>query len=67
MAYGNLGNAFAGLGQYSKAVEFSTKALNISRELGDRAWEGRANRNLEAVRNASVRQGAVRNPAIKKG
>merc|ERR1740133_406848 len=45
-AYGNLGNAFHGLGQYSKAVEFHTKHLNISRELGDRDGEGVAYGNL---------------------
>ena len=42
MAYGNLGNAFYRLGQYSKALEFHTKHLSISRELEDRAGEGMA-------------------------
>merc|ERR1740133_514822 len=45
-AYGNLGNAFHGLGQYSRAIEFHTKHLNISRELGDRAGQGSAYGNL---------------------
>ena len=40
---GNLGTSFGNLGHYNvKAVEFLTKHLNISRELGDRAGEGRA-------------------------
>ena len=39
------------LGQYSKAVEVHTKDLNVSRELGDRAGEGRAYCNLGAAFN----------------
>ena len=38
--------------QFSKAIEFHTKHLNISRELGDRAGEERAKRRLEVARNA---------------
>ena len=37
MVLGNLGAAFNGLGQLDKAIEFYTKHLNISRELGNRA------------------------------
>ena len=45
-AYGNLGIVFSRLGQHNKAVEFHTKSLNISFELGDRSWEGRTYCNL---------------------
>ena len=45
-AYGNLGNAFDSLGQYSKAAEFHSKALNMYREFGNRAGEGTAYGNL---------------------
>ena len=44
-----MGIAFRNLGQYDKAVEFSTKYLTISRELGDRVGEGAALGNLGAV------------------
>ena len=37
---------FGKLCQYSKAIEFQTKYLNISRELGDRAAESRAYGNV---------------------
>ena len=42
----NLGNAFYSQTQSDKAIEFFTKHLDISRELGDRAEEGRAVSNL---------------------
>ena len=45
-AYCGLANAFHRLGQYDKAIEFLTKQLNISLELGDRAGEARAYCNL---------------------
>ena len=35
-----MGNVFDSLGQDDKALEFFTKALNISRELGNTAEEG---------------------------
>ena len=56
MAYCNLGNAYESLHQYDKAVEFHTKDLNISRELGDRAGEEHAKRNIEIARNAKKRE-----------
>ncbi len=36
---GNLGNAYAGLGQVGKATEYYEQALVISREIGDRRGE----------------------------
>ena len=41
-AYGNLGNAFGGLGNFKKAIEYHNQDLTIAKELGDRAGEGRA-------------------------
>ena len=37
---GNLGNAYAGLGETRKAIEYYDQALAISREIGDRRGEG---------------------------
>ena len=39
---GNLGNAYADLGGYSRAIEYSEQALAIAREIGDRLGEGNA-------------------------
>ncbi|MBN8580194.1 MAG: tetratricopeptide repeat protein [Anaerolineae bacterium] len=39
-ALGNLGNAFANLGDAKKAIEFYEQALVIDREIGDRRGEG---------------------------
>ena len=43
---GNLGNAYYGLGEVRKAIEFHEGCLAIARELGDRRWEGGALGNL---------------------
>ena len=43
-----MGCALNSLGQFDKAIEFHTKDLNISRELGNRAREGTALGNLGA-------------------
>jgi tetratricopeptide (TPR) repeat protein len=37
---GNLGNAYAALGDARKAIEFYEQALVIAREIGDRRNEG---------------------------
>jgi tetratricopeptide (TPR) repeat protein len=37
---GNLGNAYAALGDARKAIEFYEQALAIAREIGDRRNEG---------------------------
>jgi tetratricopeptide (TPR) repeat protein len=39
---GNLGNAYAALGDARKAIEFYEQALAIAREIGDRRNEGNA-------------------------
>ena len=44
--YSNLGNAFQGLGDSKKAVEYHTLHLSIAKDLGDKAGEGRAYGNL---------------------
>ena len=44
-----MGTAFGSLGHYDKVIEFHTKHLNISRELGDRVGEGTALGNLGTV------------------
>ena len=46
MAYSNLGNAYYSLGDFKKAIEYHERNLKISREVGDRAGEGRAYCNL---------------------
>jgi tetratricopeptide (TPR) repeat protein len=43
---GNLGNAYAGLGEMRRAIDFYQNALNISREIGDRHGEGNRLGNL---------------------
>ncbi|MSP13381.1 MAG: tetratricopeptide repeat protein [Chloroflexi bacterium] len=43
---GNLGLAFADLGEYRRAIEFYEQALVIDREIGDRRGEGAALGNL---------------------
>ena len=48
-AYGNLGNAYYSLGQFTRAVEYYNKCLTIALEVGDRAGEGQAYGNLAAV------------------
>jgi tetratricopeptide (TPR) repeat protein len=45
-ALGNLGLAYADLGETRKAIEFYEKALIIDREIGDRRGEGTALGNL---------------------
>ena len=45
-AYGNLGNAYQGLGNFKQAAEYHKLRLNIAKELGDRDGEGRAYGNL---------------------
>ncbi len=37
---GNLGNAYADLGEVRKAIEYHEQALVIDREIGDRRGEG---------------------------
>ena len=60
MAYGNLGGVFGSLGQYDKAVEFHTKHLNISRELGDRVTGECVKRNLKKVERNAVQHAGHR-------
>jgi tetratricopeptide (TPR) repeat protein len=43
---GNLGNAYAALGDARKAIEFYEKQLAIAREIGDRGGEGDALANM---------------------
>jgi len=43
---GNLGNAYAALGETRKAIEFYEQQLVIAREIGDRRGEGNALGNL---------------------
>ena len=45
-ALGNLGNAWADLGEPRRAIEFYEQALVIAREIGDRRGEGAALGNL---------------------
>jgi tetratricopeptide (TPR) repeat protein len=46
IALGNLGNAYARLGDARKAIDFYEQALVIAREIGDRRGEGAALGNL---------------------
>jgi tetratricopeptide (TPR) repeat protein len=46
LAVGNLGTAYADLGQHHRAVEFYEQTLAIAREIGDRRSEGNALGNL---------------------
>ncbi|NMG60677.1 tetratricopeptide repeat protein, partial [Geitlerinema sp. P-1104] len=48
---GNLGVAYGSLGQYERAIDFFEQHLEIAREIGDRAGEGRALGNLGNVHN----------------
>ena len=41
-AYGNLGNAYWSLGDFSQAIEHLTQHLAIAKDVGDRAGEGGA-------------------------
>jgi tetratricopeptide (TPR) repeat protein len=43
---GNLGIAYAALGQYQQAIDYYQQALTIAREIGDRGGEGVALGNL---------------------
>ena len=52
MTLGSLGTAFHSLGQLDKTIEFQTKFLSISRELGDRAGESTALCNLGGAFNS---------------
>jgi len=45
-ALGNLGNAYADLGETRRAIEFHEQYLAIAREIGDRRGEGNALGNL---------------------
>ena len=45
-ALGNLGLAYADLGEVNKAIEFYKQVLVIAREIGDRRGEGSALGNL---------------------
>ena len=45
-AYGNLGNAYASLGDFKKAIEYHERHLKIAKEVGDVAGEGGAYCNL---------------------
>ena len=56
----NVGVAFENLKQYDKAIEFHTKDLNISFDLGDRDGEERAKSNLEDARNGIIHQAKLR-------
>jgi len=45
-AYGNLGNMYGLLGQYSNSVDCFTKSLEIARKAKNRLWEGKALMNI---------------------
>ena len=45
-AYGNLGNAYHGLGDFHKAIDYHECHLQIAKEAGDKAEQGRAYGNL---------------------
>ena len=47
--YGNLGNVFYSMGEYGKAVEYSQKALVITKEIGDKTKEASCYGNLGTV------------------
>jgi tetratricopeptide (TPR) repeat protein len=54
---GNLGNAYADLGETRKAIEFHNQALLIDREIGDRGGEGS---DLGNLGNAYAELGEMR-------
>jgi len=54
---GNLGNAYAALGEVRKAIEYYEQALKIDREIGNRRGEGA---DLGNLGNACFRLGEVR-------
>ena len=56
-ALGNLGNAYADLGEVQRAIEYYEKRITIAREIGDRRGEGNALGNLG---NAYAALGEVR-------
>ena len=45
-AYGNLGSVYSSQGAFSKAIEYHTQELAITKEVSDRAKEGAAYSNL---------------------
>ena len=49
LALGNLGNAYADLGETRRAIEYYEQVLAIAREAGDRRTEGNALGNLGAA------------------
>ena len=64
-AFDKLGSAFFRLGQHNKhnkAIEFHTKNLDISRELGKRNGECCALGNLGAAYHSTVKSEAQENP-----
>ncbi|XP_066024420.1 tetratricopeptide repeat protein 28-like [Pocillopora verrucosa] len=42
ISYGNLGNAYQGLGQFKTAIQYHQRDLEIAKEVGDKAGEGRS-------------------------
>ena len=60
VALGNLGNAYANLGQIRRAIEFYEQSLVIDREIGDRRGEGANLGNLGvAYKNLGEAQRAI--------
>ena len=51
-AYCNLGNAYDGLGDFRKAIEYHERDLKISKEVGDKVGEGGAYGNLGNAYNS---------------
>ena len=45
-SYGNLGNAYLGLGQFKTAIDYHKRLLEITKEVGDKAGEGASYGNL---------------------
>jgi tetratricopeptide (TPR) repeat protein len=57
---GNLGNAYADLGEYQRAIETLEQHLTVAREIGDRRGEGQALGNLGiAYKNLGEYQRAI--------
>ena len=46
ISYGNLGNAYQGLGQFKTAIQYHQRHLEIAKEVGDKAGEGKSYGNL---------------------